>query len=549
MKTKSKSTLFLVLALGILIIAGGSCLTAPASSPISPSAPSGPSPEGPDATPPQVSITDTPAETVTSDNVTIKWSGSDDRTARNRLTYSYYLKGHDQDYSPFTSDTSKTYTNMPDGTYVFYVKAHDEADNVSTPASVTFTIALPKPEKKTQIPYPNIVTIVGGFPIAPDSDVNHIAVGYDNTVYAVDSFHARLYKSDHGGYDWTDISRNLGAAGPWTGLAIAPDDPRIVAVVTNAGTEVFVSNDGGNNFGATGLSGRLGGSERIECIAVSPGYGRRDIAVGTSRGNGNGKVWVDILDGFSSGWQDMSTGATGWTNADIFAIKYSPGFDADATMVAVAATGLPPGTGKTYLYIGSRDLGGTTTIWNNFAGYPVQISQSGQDTPGSPLTYADIALPADYNGASPANRHAYACWTDNPPGLASAGNPNDDVYRIDDTVCYRLYVRTDVICSLAHYGLFSRGKLLAGAVTASTVSLFRGPQVYFTTDPNSQFPTWQSSQKPPTGPAQARVAWSADGRVAYCGTSAVGGGSNDQSAFSISTNNGFTWNQIGLIDF
>ncbi len=502
--------------------------------------------EGTDTTPPQVTITVAPPETVASDNVTFNWTGSDGRTPTYKLTYSYYLKGHEADYSSFTSATTRTYTNLRDGVYTFFVKAHDKADNVSTPASVTFTVSIPKAEAKPQIEMPVINPIVSTLLIVPNSDVTHIAVGYDNTVYAVDSSHAKLYKSDQGGYGWIDISKGIGAAGPWTGLAIAPDDPRIVAVVTNAGTEVFLSTDGGNSFGSTGLGATLGGAERVECIAISPGYGQRDIAVGTSRGNGNGKIWVNIVAGFAGGWQDMSTNAAGWIDADIFAIDFSPAFDFDGTILAVAATG--PGTDNTYLYMGTRDLGGNTTIWNNSSGYPVQISQSGQDTPGTPLTYADIALPADYNGSSPGNRHVYACWTDNPPGLTSAGNPNDDVYRIDDTVCYRLYVRNDVVCSLAHYGFFSGGKLLAGAVSASTVSLFRGPQVYFAADPNSQYPTWQSSQKPPTGPGQARVAWSADGRVAYCGTSAFGGGNNDQSAFSISNNNGFTWNQIGLID-
>ena len=497
-------------------------------------------------TQPQTVITVAPSENVTSGEVTFKWTGSDDRTPTNKLTYSYYLEGHDNAYSSFTTDTSKTYTNLPDGTYTFYVKAHDEADNVDlTPAFVKFIVATPKPEKKSDTgPATPIVTPLL---IVPNSDVSHIAVGYDNTIYALDSPHGRLYKSDHGGYGWTDISRSIGGAAPWTELAIAPDNPRIVAVVTN-GTEVFVSADGGTNFSATGLSSKLGGSERVQCLAVSPGYGRRDIAVGTSTGGGNGKVWVNKMNGFTAGWQDMSTGAAGWSNADIFAIEYSPNFAADGTILAVAATGPPPSSEGTFLYIGFRDLGGNTTTWNNYTGYPVKISQSGQGTPGTPLTYADIALPADYTGTSPSHRHAYACWSDNPPSGASSGNPNDDVYRIDDTVCYRLMVRTDTICSLAHYGMFSRGKLLAGAVAASTVSLFHGPQVYFTSNPGSPYPVWQNSQKPPTGPAQARVAWSADGRAAYCGTSAPGGGSHDQSALSISINDGFTWNQIGLID-
>lgn len=547
MKTIKKRLIFSTLAVGLLILVGNGCSIPLAVTSI-PSQPGGATYEGPDTTPPQTIITVAPTKTIASANITFEWNGSDDRTSSNRLTYSYYLEGYDNDYSSFTSDTTRTYNNLSDGTYTFFVKSHDEADNVSIPVSVTFTVTIPKPEKKTEIVTPVINSIVSTLLIVPNSDVSHIVVSYDNTIYAVDSPHARLYKSDHGGYGWTDISGRIGSPGPWTELAIAPDNPKIVAVVTSGGTDVFLSTDGGANFVSTGLSGMLAGSERVECIAISPEYGQREIAVGTSRGNGNGHVLVNVMNGFAGGWRDMSTDAAGWTNADIFAIEYSPQFAADGTLLAIASTGPPPNSDNTYLYMGTRDLGGNTTTWNNSPGYPVQISQSGQDTPGTPLTYADIALPADYNGTSPANRHIYACWSDNPPGLSTAGNPNDDVYRIDDTICYRLNVRTDVICSLAHYGIFSHGKLLAGAVTASTVSFLSGPQVYFTASPNSQYPTWQNSQKPPTGPGQARVAWSPDGRVAYCGTSALAGGNHDQSAFSISTNNGFTWNQIGLID-
>lgn len=544
MKTTGKHTTLFVLPLVLVLLASSSCLTPPASP--QPELPAKPAPEtsSPDTTPPEAVIITAVTETITSDNITFEWTGSDDRTPTDNLTYAYYLEEYDAGYSLFTSETTKAYNDLPDDSYIFYVKSRDEAGNISTAAAVEFTVAIPTPEESAETPSPIVSTLL----IVPNSDVNHIAVGYDGTVYAVDSPHAKLYKSEHGGYGWADISRDLGATGPWTELAVAADNPRIVAVVTGAGTEVFLSKDGGANFSATGLSSNLGGGERIECLAISTDYGRRDIAVGTSRGSGNGRVLVNIMDGFPSGWKDMSTGATGWTAADIFAIQYSPGFASDATLLAVAATGPPPATDNTYLYMGTRDLGENTTIWNNSSGYPAQISQSGQDTPGTPLTYANIALPADYLGTSPAGRHVYACWNDNPPGSTSGGNPNDDVYRIDDTVCYNLAVHTDAICSLAHYGMFSRGKLLAGAAATSTVSLFRGPQVYFTSNPNSQYPTWESSQKPPTGPAQARVAWSADGVAAYCGTSAVAGGNNDQSAFSISTNNSFTWNQIGLID-
>jgi hypothetical protein len=505
-----------------------------------------PEPTPPDTTPPETVITLAPSGTTAHNEVTFKWTGNDDSTPTTNLSYSFYLKGYDTDYSPFTSDTTKTYTDLPDGSYIFYVRSQDETGNTDpTPASIEFTIATvpPEPEKEIEVVTPIVSTLL----IVPGSDVSHIAVAYDNTVYAIDSPHAKLYKSDHGGIGWTDISRSLGAAAPWTELAIAPDDPKIVAVVTNAGAEVYLSTDGGANFTATGLASKLGGGERVKCLAISPSYGsgRRELAVGTFTGNGNGKMWVCQANHFPNIWQDMSTGATGWSNADIFAIEYSPGFAADSTLLAIAATAPP--TDDTYLYIGIRDLGGNATTWNSFAGYPVEICQSGQDTPGTPLTYADLALPWDYSGTIPSGRHVYACWSDNPPGTVTAGNPNDDVYRLDDTVCYRLLVR-NIICSLAHYGMFSRGKLLAGAAIASVMDISQGPQVYCTLNPQSAYPTWQSSQKPPTGPGQARVAWSIDGKTAYCGTSSAGGGSHDQSAFSISTNDGFTWNQIGLID-
>jgi len=517
----------------LLAVANINCLNPPITPP---STPEPPEPPPQDATPPETIITKAPEETIDYNEVTFEWTGSDNITPTAKLTFSYSLEGYDTYYSPFSADTTKTYTDLSDGTYTFYVKSRDEAGNIdATPASFKFTIATTPPKEQPPEGTPAVSTLL----IVPGSDVSHIAVAYDNTVYALDSPHAKLYKSDHGGIGWTDISSGLGAAAPWTELAIAPDDPGIVAVVTNAGTEVYLSTDGGAKFAATGLAGKLGGGERVRCLAISPGYGRRDISVGTSTGSGNGRILINVVNGFPSGWQDMSTGAAGWSNADIFAIEYSPGFDADGTLLAIAATAPP--TDDTYLYIGIRDLGGNTTTWNGFAGYPVEICQSGQDTPGTPLTYADLALPSDYSGSRPSHRHVYACWSD------TGGNPDDDVYRLDDTACYRLMVR-NIICSLAHYGMFSRGKLLAGAAVSSVTDIFQGPQVYCTFNPQATCPTWQSSLKPPTGPGQARVAWSPDGKEAYCGTSSAGGGSHDQSAFSISRNDGLTWNQTGLID-
>ena len=533
-----------------------SCIPQPLTTPLPPSPPPLPQQSPPELPPsdttfPETTIIDAATEAPDHSELTFEWTGNDDTTPTDNLVYSYYLEGYDTDYSPFMINTSKTYTNLPDGSYVFYVKAQDENGNTDpTPDTIKLAVATVPPDEIEPV-----TPIDTSLLIAPNSDVNRIAVAYDGvTIYALDSPNSRLYKSDHGGYGWADISKGIAGAATWVELAIAPDNPDVVAVATDAGTEVYLSVDGGTNFYITGLNSKLAAGERVKCLAISPSYGglRRELAVGTSTGNGGGKVWANIISHLSSGWQDMSTGATGWlptpaiSGVDVFTIEYSPGFAADGTLLAIVASGPPPNTDDTYLYTGIRDLASNTTTWNSSLGYPVEICQLGQDTPGTPLTYADLALPADYPILS--QRHVYACWTDNPPGVATAGNANDDVYRLDDTVCTRLLVRSDIICSLAHYGFYSRGKLLAGAMMSSSPTASFAIQTYFTANPFSPCPTWKNSQKPPTGPNQAQVAWAPNGEVAYCGTSSASGAGHDQSAFSVSANDGFTWNQIGLID-
>jgi hypothetical protein len=347
----------------------------------------------------------------------------------------------------------------------------------------------------------------------------------------------------------------MGAA-IWGGLSVAPDDARIVAVVTNSGTEVYLSVDNGTSFSRRNLSGILKAGERASCLAISPlyGNGKRELAIGTFTGNGKGRILINISNNIGATWTDSSTGVVGWlpgnppiSGTDVFSIEYSPSFASDGTLLAIVASGPAPDTDDTYLYIGLRDLATTNAMWNSYAGYPVEICQQGSDSPGTPLTFADLALPADYLGSTLTHRHVYACWTDNPTGSTSSGNPNDAVYRLDDVMVSNLVIQ-DVACSLAHYGRFNRGKLLAGALNAKKGTFSQGPQIYCSFNPQSNYPTWQSSQKPPTGPSQARVAWSPDGAVAYCGTSGISPGAHDQSAFSMSRDNGLTWNQTGIID-
>ncbi len=466
----------------------------------------------------KTAIMDGPEGKINYDNVTFTWGTLLSSVDPTKLTYSSFLQGYDQNYTPFLPDTSRTFSNLPNKDYIFYVKAQDADGNIEpVPANRAFTVAAAPPGLINPQPVPG----GGGGYLLIGIPIDRIMVGADGlTLYALNSAYARLYRSDNGGEGWNDISGRVGGGAPWVDLAIAPDDPRFVAVATNGGREVYVSADAGVTFTATGLASVIGGGQVVSSLAVSPDYGapRRDIAVGTWNGSAGGRVLMNVLSGFPSGWMDTGVGGI-----DVFALKYSPSFSSDGTLLAVASSPV-----HTYLYMGTRDLGSTSIAWNTSLRYPAEIGQASTGTPGTPLNYADIAFPADYNGTNAFSRNVFVSW--------SKTHPGQDVYRMIDTQAYRMNM-PEAIASIAFYGRISRGKMLAGAAKCLSGGGCYHVQTYFSSNPSSNYPGWQPSQKPPTGSANARVAWSPDGTLAYAATSGSG------AAVSHSRNEGYTWNQ------
>ena len=419
-------------------------------------------------------------------------------------------------------DTSRSFQGLPNGSYVFYVKAQDTRGNIEpAPPSSAFIVSGVVPPQAAQ----NLPTVPGGGGyLLIGSDVSRIAVGSDGlTIYALDSTNSRLYRSDSVGAGWQDISAAVTGAAPWTDLSVAPDDARFLALVTNGGREIYISADSGANFSGTGVSSVLGAGQAVRCISISPDYGapRRELAAGTWSGTGGGSVLINILTGFSGGWFDAGASVSGWLSAeggvDVFAIKDSPSFASDGAMLLVAAS-----AARTYLYVGARDLGSRTTTWNSSTGYPVAIGQA-----STPLNYADIALPADYSTANPYARQVFASWS---------RNSLYDITHISDSQVYRMGA-PEAISSIAYYGNARSGKLLAGAARCQAGGGCYQVQTYFSANPLSNYPAWQPSQKAPTGSRAAVVGWSPDGIMAYAGASGT------ESAISHSRNNGNTWNQ------
>jgi len=413
--------------------------------------------------------------------------------------------------------------------------------------------------------------------IVTPSEVNRIAIGSDgNTFYAVDIVNSdnttggkALYKSTDSGVSWSDIiSKHLyqamtpaeqGNFRVWN-VAIAPDDANFVALVTNDSTSglprnVWVSTNGGAKWENTNCSA----TDNICAIDISMNYGSHDVAIGARTGTGGGMVWMLKAPDYSN-WT-----AQGFTG-DVMALKFSPSYTGDATIAIVYsdATG-------TYLNAGIHDLDANTTDWSAaYGGSPPEVTAgaAGTSPKANEIITADLELPSDFSGQS-ASLLRYYISIDDAGATGNAG-----IYRFDDTVGYWLMPATTTkrISSVSYYGTYASGKLLAGEVLGDPCSAT--VMTWFTDAPTTcPIPCWYPALKPPTGAAgtdnctgsgygNTQVAWAPDGSLAYASTASSGAlvaGANwpnhyltgedlDESAFSLSRNNGETWNQLALID-
>ena len=91
-----------------------------------------------DNTPPETFIDAGPSGQILVGNATFSFSGSDNQTAGPSLVFSWRLDSGP--WSPFSADTSATFSGLAESPHVFAVKARDLAGNEDpTPASRTAT--------------------------------------------------------------------------------------------------------------------------------------------------------------------------------------------------------------------------------------------------------------------------------------------------------------------------------------------------------------------------------------------------------------------------
>jgi hypothetical protein len=147
---------------------------------------------------------------------------------------------------------------------------------------------------------------------------------------------------------------------------------------------------------------------------------------------------------------------------------------------------------------------------------------------GENVLTADIATPSSYMGLDEDERVAYVA-------LATDG-PGGGVYRYSDAYVVNFTLwngnQEGPIYSLAYH---DSGKLLAGDYDSSQVLVCPSP----TASPTAKF-SKVNSLKQPGGTNMVTVGWYGD--------TAIAATRGDESAFAESTDDGYSWNDISLID-
>lgn len=389
--------------------------------------------------------------------------------------------------------------------------------------------------------------------IVSPSEITDLVAGNDGrTFYAVDTAHGKVYRSDDACASWLDLTSYLLAAGavmPAWQIATAQDNSRFIAVVASTGGQprsIFISADGGQTWNNSNFPA----GANISSIAISPFYGNYDIAAGT-RAGGSGSIYVYKATGMGGTWTDQGF------SGDVLSLKFSLSYRTDASLAVLYST--PAGS---FFNVGIRDLSANTTSWSViYSGIKPEITVSGSGT--SPkfnqVITGDLSLPSDFSGQSASFCRAYISID------AIAGSSG--IFRVDNSMVFQLFNAqpNHRISSIAFFGTYINGKLLAGEVTGDPTQA--SVLTWYTDAPMTCPATcWYRSEKSPTGAGtsgygNARVLWSVDSSRAYCGTCSAAlnspaawpaaytsGTALDESAISISRDNGRNWNQLSLID-
>jgi len=386
------------------------------------------------------------------------------------------------------------------------------------------------------------------FAVAEGGDVAYVVVHADDDECSL-NFTNRLLKSEDGAATWDEIADEDWAEDGYAPLAVATDgvDADFVAVALTNSTAVYVSisTDGGDTFKAPKLVGSL----TVYDFAVSPeAADKRDIAIG----GGVDLLYRSTFSGGSLGdWENTAADSDyqGWLAGNVVEIKFSPSWATDKTVLVVTANAT-----DVLLQYGTW---GTTSGWNTYSTLaigPVAMPKITGETPALATLgalVAGIALPSDYYSKSVDTRLLWV-WV-------NFSNYQSRIVRVDGDEAYflenlgQIKQGTVWLTNISYWGTTETGQAMASVLgdgVGNNTTGCAGVQVYRKSPINDMqicCETWKKACKLPTGIWAMEVAYvSAD--KAYAVALGPMQSYNDESAWSVSFDDGNVWNQLSLID-
>jgi len=341
-----------------------------------------------------------------------------------------------------------------------------------------------------------------------------------------------LYKSTDGGATWTSLvnSTSFPSGVSVKAIAVAPDDADVVAIITSA-NEVEYSTNGGSSW--TDLNKPSDTSpavtaDTLSAIDIAPGT-TRYLAVGGDTTGSAAELFTIKLT-MAETWQARMSGAAGIMAAqtDIKAVKFSPSYATDKAITVISGTATTANFQLFRYESGDYD-------WNGQIDY---LPAAGDGSWGTGIEIydniigsvgaADIELPSDYL----ANDEGYRLAMVAVAGATSGGG----VTRLTDTQTADFDLWNDGapggVGSIAYS---EAGKLVCGDYDNNQVYCWATP--LSGASPNA---ARVNTLKQPGGTSLTVVTMSGD--------TVVAGTSGDESAIAVSTDDGYSFNDVGLID-
>jgi len=389
-----------------------------------------------------------------------------------------------------------------------------------------------------------------------------------------------LLKSDDYAATWDDITSALEDVDKSNNITtltqVATDtvDPDFAAVAVweDGELRVYFSTDGGDSFEDAGEvedGAYFDDPDDVSDLAVSPeAAGKREIAIGGKDNLNKAALFRSTVTGDSAGnWED-ATEYAGWdddttvpitpTSVLVTDIIFSTSWATDKTVLVTTVAGSNPNC-TVHLQCGSW---GTSEGWNEKSTLGIKAVEiiKNVDLPMwlqsmDAREIAGMTLPENYNSKN-TNTRVLWVWVNYYDD--DSGDPMCTIMRVDDDSADPVGPMGQIengelwLTNISYHGTIAEGEAIAGVLgdgMGDDAPCCDGVQVYRNDGIKGMdicCERWHDACKPPTGIWAMAVSYVGEDK-AYA-VALQGEPCNDEGAWSVTFDDGDTWNQLSLID-